>query len=138
MSAILETLALILLLGFFAGQLARRLGAPALIGMILVGIVLGPAALNLLQTNVLTAAPTFRAVAVMVILMKAGLGLDRQKLAQQGTVALRLGVLPALCEMVVVAGVAMLLLGFDVRQGLLLGAIVARSPRLSLCRACYG
>ncbi|WKT80158.1 cation:proton antiporter [Thermosynechococcus sp. PP45] len=125
MSAILETLALILLLGFFGGQLARRLGAPALIGMILVGIVLGPAALNLLQTDVLTAAPTFRTVAVMVILMKAGLGLDRQKLAQQGTVALRLGVLPALCEMVVVAGVAMLLLGFDLRQGLLLGAIVA-------------
>ncbi|AHB87626.1 monovalent cation:proton antiporter-1 (CPA1) family [Thermosynechococcus sp. NK55a] len=125
MSTILETLALILLLGFFAGQLARRLGAPALIGMILVGIVLGPGALNLLQADVLGAAPTFRAVAVMVILMKAGLGLDRQKLAQQGTVALRLGVLPALCEMAVVAGVAMLLLGFNLRQGLLLGAIVA-------------
>lgn len=125
MSTILETLSLILLLGFLGGQLARRLGAPALIGMILVGMAFGPTALNLLQPDVLAAAPTFRAVAVMVILMKAGLGLDRQKLAQQGTVALRLGVLPALCEMVIVAGVAMLLLGFDVRQGLLLGAIVA-------------
>ncbi|MFN4195429.1 MAG: cation:proton antiporter [Thermosynechococcus sp.] len=125
MSAILETLALILLLGFFGGQLARRLGAPPLIGMILVGILLGPAGLDLLHAPVLTAAPTFRAVAVMVILMKAGLGLDRQKLAQQGTVALRLGVLPALCEMAVVAGMAMLLLGFNLRQGFLLGAIVA-------------
>ncbi|XFA71879.1 cation:proton antiporter [Thermosynechococcaceae cyanobacterium Okahandja] len=125
MSSVLETLALILLLGFFGGQLVRRLGAPALIGMIVVGILLGPAVFNLLHPAVLTAAPVFRSVAVMVILMKAGLGLDRQKLAQQGTVALRLGVLPALGEMAVVALVAMGLLGFDVRQGLLLGAIVA-------------
>lgn len=125
MSTPLETLALILVLGFFSGQLVRRLGAPALIGMILVGILLGPAVMNLLHPDVLTAAPVFRAVAVMVILMKAGLGLDRQKLAQQGTVALRLGILPALCEMAVVALVAMVLLGFDLRQGLLLGAIVA-------------
>ncbi len=125
MSTSLETLALILLLGFFGGQFLRRLGAPALIGMILVGMLLGPAALNLINADVLAAAPVFRAVAVMVILMKAGLGLDRQKLAQQGTVALRLGVLPALGEMAIVALGAMALLGFDLRQGLLLGAIVA-------------
>lgn len=85
----------ILIMGFFAGQLARRLGAPPLIGMILVGIILEPQVRNLISADVLNTADELRTLAVMIILMKAGLGLDREKLAQQGTVALRLGFLPA-------------------------------------------
>jgi solute carrier family 9B (sodium/hydrogen exchanger), member 1/2 len=64
-----------------------------------------------------------------VILMKAGLGLDADKLSQQGSVALRLGFLPAACEAVVVALAAHWLLSFDLAPGLLLGCIVgAESP----------
>lgn len=119
----------ILLMGFFAGQLARRLGAPPLIGMILAGIALGPQLADLIDESVLEAADDLRLVAVMIILMKAGLGLDREKLAQQGTVALRLGVLPASIEVLVVALIAMVLFDFDVMTGLLLGCVVgAESP----------
>ncbi|MDB9374167.1 cation:proton antiporter, partial [Nodularia sphaerocarpa] len=88
----------ILMMGFFVGQLARRLGAPPLIGMIIVGMILGPQALNVINPDVLNTADDLRTLAVMIILMKAGLGLDREKLAQQGTVALRLGFLPATME----------------------------------------
>ncbi|NEQ52728.1 MAG: sodium:proton antiporter, partial [Leptolyngbya sp. SIO3F4] len=87
----LESIIWILLTGFFAGQIARRLKAPALIGMVLAGIFIGPQVGNLLSPDLLNAADALRTIAVMVILMKAGLGLDREKLAQQGTVALRLG-----------------------------------------------
>ncbi len=125
----LESLILILLLGFFGGQITRRLQAPALVGMILVGIVLGPQMGNLLSPEILGLADSLRTIAVTVILMKAGLGLDREKLSQQGTVALRLGFLPAACEAVAIALAAMFLLQFDFLTGLLLGCIIgAESP----------
>lgn len=98
----LESAIWILWMGFFVGQIARRLGAPALIGMILVGIVLGPQVRNAIAPNVLAAADDLRTIAVTIILMKAGLGLDREKLQQQGTVALHLGFLPATIEAVAI------------------------------------
>ncbi|WOB45026.1 universal stress protein [Thermoleptolyngbya oregonensis NK1-22] len=118
-----------LLIGFFAGQLARRLKLPALVGMVLAGIVLGPQVTQTLAPELLESAGVLRTIAVMVILMKAGLGLDREKLAQQGTVALRLGFLPAALEAVAIALGAIWLLGFDFATGLLLGCIIgAESP----------
>lgn len=119
----------ILLSGFFAGQIARRLGAPPLIGMILAGISLGPQLSGILTPEVLNSAGSLRTVAVMIILMKAGLGLDQEKLKQQGSVALRLGILPATCEAIVIAVGAIFLFNFDFPTGLLLGCIIgAESP----------
>ncbi|MDM9582341.1 cation:proton antiporter [Nostoc sp. GT001] len=119
----------ILMMGFFVGQLARRLGAPPLIGMILVGIILGPQVRNVISEDVLGAADELRTLAVMIILMKAGLGLDREKLAQQGTVALRLGFLPAATEAIAIAITAMIIFKFDFPTGLLLGCVIgAESP----------
>lgn len=120
---------LILVMGFFAGELARRLGAPPLIGMIGIGMIMGKEFGNLISPEVLGAADDLRLVAVMIILMKAGLGLDRSKLAQQGTVALRLGFFPASIEALVVAIASMFLFNFDFMTGLLLGCVVgAESP----------
>ena len=125
----LKSILWILLLGFFGGQLARRLQAPALVGMVLVGIALGPQGGNVISPGVLAAADDLRTIAVMVILMKAGLGLDREKLAQQGTVALRLGFLPATGEAIAVALAAMVIFQFDLATGLLLGCVLgAESP----------
>lgn len=125
----LTSLLWILIVGFFAGQVARRWQAPALVGMILAGIGLGPQGANVLGANVLAAANDLRLMAVMVILMKAGLGLDRDKLQQQGSVALRLGFLPAICEAIAVAVAAIVIFQVEVSTGLLLGCIIgAESP----------
>ncbi|MEA5505467.1 cation:proton antiporter [Halotia wernerae UHCC 0503] len=119
----------ILIMGFFGGQIARRLGAPPLIGMILVGIILGPQARNVISLDVLNAADELRTLAVMIILMKAGLGLDREKLAQQGTVALRLGFLPAITEAIAIAFAAMVIFHLEFPNALLLGCVIgAESP----------
>ena len=119
----------ILLAGFFVGQVARRLKAPPLVGMIVAGILLGPQVASVIGAETLGAADALRTVAVMVILMKAGLGLDREKLAQQGTVALRLGFLPGACEAIAIAITSIWLLNFDLPTGLLLGCIIgAESP----------
>ncbi len=125
----LESIIWILLMGCFVGQIARRLRAPALVGMTIAGILLGPQVSNVISGEVLGAADSLRTIAVMVILMKAGLGLDREKLSQQGTVALRLGFLPAACEAIAVAVAAVWLFKFDLATGLLLGCVIsAESP----------
>ena len=115
----------VLLSGLFAGQLARRLGLPPLVGMVLAGVALGPEVGAVLSQDMLSAADALRTVAIMVILMRAGLGLDREKLMQQGTVALRLGCLPALTEAIAIALMAMAWFQFDGLTGLLLGCVVA-------------
>ena len=126
---LLFSLALILLLGYFGGELARRFKAPPLLGMMLVGVVLGSEVSNLIAESVLNLADDLRTIAVMVILMRAGLGLDRDKLTQQGSVALRLGFLPALSEAIAISFMAIWLFQFDWLTGLLLGCVIsAESP----------
>jgi len=99
------------------------------VGMICTGILLGKSVSGFIPETVLQSAGEFRAIAVMVILMKAGLGLDYEKLRHQGSVALRLGFLPAICEAIMVAIVSTWLLGFDFATGLMLGCILgAESP----------
>ena len=125
----LISLVLILLIGFSSGQLVCKIGAPPLIGMILAGILIGPEIGKFISTQVLDIADDLRTIAVMVILMRAGLGLDRDKLLKQGSVAIRLGFLPALTEALAVAVIAMLLFKFNFLTGLLLGCVVsAESP----------
>ncbi|NBD31596.1 MAG: universal stress protein [Cyanobacteria bacterium] len=125
----LASFILILLLGFLGGELFRRLGTPPLLGMIAVGILLGQELTHLLDPIVMTLADDLRTAAVMVILMRAGLGLDREKLLQQGNVALRLGFLPALAEMSAIALFALLLFDLNLWMGLLLGCVIsAESP----------
>ncbi|MDV2993690.1 MAG: hypothetical protein N4J56_003344 [Chroococcidiopsis sp. SAG 2025] len=125
----LESFIWILLFGFFGGQIASRLKVPALVGMVLVGIFLGSQVANAISPSVLEAAGALRTIAVMAILMKAGLELDREKLARQGSVALRLGFLPAACESIAVALAAMTIFEFDFLTGLMLGCIIgAESP----------
>lgn len=126
---LLFSLILILLLGYLGGQVARKLNAPPLLGMMLVGILLGSEISNLIAVEVLDLADDLRTIAVMVILMRAGLGLDRDKLIKQGSVALRLGFFPALTEAIAISGLAIWLFQFNWATGLLLGCVIsAESP----------
>lgn len=127
--SLLFSMILILLLGFLGGQVARKIGTPPLLGMMIVGILLGSEVSNLITDQALDLADDLRTSAVMVILMRAGLGLDRDKLVQQGTVALRLGFLPALTEAIAISLISIWLFQFDWLTGLLLGCVIsAESP----------
>jgi solute carrier family 9B (sodium/hydrogen exchanger), member 1/2 len=126
----LDSLLWIILAGFLAGQIADRLKLPALVGMILAGILLGPQVSHRIDPQTLPVT-SLRMIAIMVIMTKAGLGLDRAKLIQQGSVALRLGILPAACEALTIAVVAMGLFHFNFSTGLLLGLVIsAESPAI--------
>ena len=127
---LLFSLVLILLGGFIGGQIARRLGAPPLLGMMLTGILLGRwQGNNLIAPEMLNLADNLRSIAVTIILMRAGLGLDRDRLLKQGNVAIRLGFLPALSEAIAVCIISLWLFDFNWTVGLLLGCVVsAESP----------
>ncbi|MGK7911029.1 MAG: cation:proton antiporter [Synechococcus sp.] len=127
MSPVLASWLWILLGGLLAGQVARRLGAPALLGAIAAGLLMAWG--RAIAPEVLGQANDLRTIAVTIVLMRAGLGLDRNKLVRQGTVALRLGILPGACEAIAIAILARFILGFDWTTGLLLGTIIgAESP----------
>ena len=115
--------------GFLAGQGADRLGLPKLIGMLTAGMVMGPYALDLLPVTMLDLSAEIRMFALLIILFKAGLGLDKQKIINQGSVAVRLGFMPAVIEATAVAVATHSIFGWDWLTSWLLGWIIcAASP----------
>lgn len=126
---ILLDLALLLGLGLLAGTLAERLGLPRLIGLIVLGLCIGPQGLDLLSAQLLSLSAELRLLALMIILLNAGLGLDRESIVSQGSVAIRLAFMPAVIEASVVAAASRWIFGWEWLYCWLLGWIVcAASP----------
>ena len=125
----LQGVLIVLSVGFLAGELASRLRLPRLIGMLIAGIAIGPSVLDLLPQPVLDVSSEIRLFTLLVILLKAGLGLDKEKILAQGSVAIRLGFLPATIEATVVAVATRYLFGWDWISAWLVGWIIcAASP----------
>jgi len=123
------SLAVVIILGLAADYLFRRLQLPGLVGMLLVGIVVGPHVLGLLRPEMMAVSADFRRIALIIILLRAGFTLRRQTLRRTARPALLMSFLPAACEMAGVALAAKYLLSFSWLQGAMLGAIVgAVSP----------
>ena len=72
----LTSLALIFLVGMLLGFIFSRLRLPGLLGMLLAGILLGPYALNLIDNSILDISASLRQLALVIILLRAGLSLD--------------------------------------------------------------
>ncbi|MDH6365378.1 NhaP-type Na+/H+ or K+/H+ antiporter [Enterococcus sp. PF1-24] len=121
----LISVALVILLALIVGGLLQKIHLPALIGLLFIGIILGPHALNLLHPNLLAISSDLREFALIVILTRAGLSLDISDLKKVGRPALLMCFLPALVEILATAILAPLLLDFTLSQALLLGSIVA-------------
>jgi solute carrier family 9B (sodium/hydrogen exchanger), member 1/2 len=122
---VIPGIVLILALGLPAGRLFERLGLPGLLGMILTGIVVGPSVLDLLAPDLLLLAGDIRMLALVIILLRAGLGLERELLARVGTTALKMGALPALFEGTAIMLVAHWALALPLPEAGMLGFILA-------------
>ena len=121
----LTSIGLLLVVGLFFGRICKRIGLPALIGMMVAGVLLGPFGLNTFSTSLLDLSAELRQVALIVILTRAGLSLDLKQLKKVGTSALLMSFLPATFEIVSIAVLAPLLLGMDLVSALVLGAVLA-------------
>ena len=80
----LTSFALVFLVGLLLGGLARKLHLPALVGMLLTGMLLGPCALHLLDDGILALSADLRQLALIIILTRAGLSLDLGDLRRAG------------------------------------------------------
>lgn len=131
----LTSLGLVLLLGMALGALAKRLGLPSLVGMLIAGMVLGPYALNLLSDSLLDISADLRQLALIIILTRAGLSLDVEALKRVGRPAVLMCFVPACFEIVGMTLLAPRLLGVSTLDAAIMGAVVgAVSPAVIVPR----
>ena len=121
----LTSLAYIFLLGLALGYFFTKLKLPALLGMLLTGIILGPYICNLIAPSLLGISVELRKIALVIILLRAGLALDINDLKKVGRPALLMCFVPACCEIGGILLVAPPLLGVSLLDAAIMGAVVA-------------
>ena len=121
----LFSLALIFLLGMILGSLFKKLKLPALLGMLLTGILLGPNFLNLLDSSILNISADLRQIALIIILTRAGLNLDIQDLKKVGRPAFFMCFIPATLEIIGMIILASYLFKLSFLDSVILGTVIA-------------
>lgn len=121
----LLSIALILLVGMSMGWICKKLKLPSLLGMLLTGIVLGPYVLNLLDASILGISAELRKMALVIILTRAGLGLNLSGLKKIGRPAFLMCFVPASFELIGVVFLAPTLMGTTVLEAAIMGAVLA-------------
>ena len=121
----LLSIALILLTGLLLGGLFSKIKLPSLLGMIIVGIVLGLHALNLIDESILNISADLRQIALVIILTRAGLSLDISDLKRVGRPAILMCFVPACVEIIGTVLLAPLLLGISTLEAAVMGSVLA-------------
>ena len=121
----LTSIAIILLLGLLVGWIFSKAKLPSLLGMIIVGIVLSPHGLNLVDESILTISGDLRQIALVIILTRAGLSLNFSDLKKVGRPAILMCFVPACIEMMGTIIFAPLLLGVSILDAAIIGSVMA-------------
>ena len=121
----LTSLALIFLVGLAMAAICQKLRLPRIIGMLITGIVLGPHVLNLLSTSILSISSELRQMALIIILLKAGLSLDLSDLKKVGRPAIMMSCIPATFEILAYVLFAPYILGISRIEAAVMGAVLA-------------
>lgn len=121
----LTSLAFIFLAGLLMAAVCKRLKLPGIIGMLITGIVLGPYVLDLLDPSILSISSDLRQMALIIILLKAGLSLDLSDLKRVGRPAIMMSCVPASCEILAFFLLAPSLLGVTRIEAAVMGAVLA-------------
>lgn len=124
-NVMLLSVSLILIVGMSMGWICQKVKLPSLLGMLLTGIVLGPYVLNLLDESILGISPELRKIALIIILTRAGLGLDVSGLKKIGRPALLMCFVPATFELLGMLLLAPKLMGISLLEAAIMGAVLA-------------
>ena len=125
----LTSLALIFLIGLAMAAICAQLKVPRIIGMLVTGVVTGPYVLDLLAPSILGISSELRQMALIIILIKAGLSLNIRDLKKVGRPAILMSFVPAVFEILAVMALAPMLLGVTVMEAAIIGAVLgAVSP----------
>lgn len=121
----LLSIALILLVGMSMSWICRKIKLPGLLGMLITGIVLGPYVLNMLDIKLLGISADLRKIALIIILTRAGLGLDLTSLKKIGRPAVLMCFVPATFELAGMLLLAPRLMGMSLLEAAIMGAVLA-------------
>lgn len=121
----LLSISLIIIISLLLGKIFNLLKLPSILGMLLTGILMGPYLLNLIDNNVLNISTELRQIALIVILIRAGLSLNIKDLKKVGKPAILLSFLPATIEVIVITFLAPLFFDISYVTALIMGSIVA-------------
>lgn len=131
----LLSIALILLVGMSMGWICRKIKLPGLLGMLITGSVLGPYVLNMLDIKLLGISADLRKIALIIILTRAGLGLDLASLKKIGRPAVLMCFVPATFELAGMLLLAPRLMGMSLLEAAVMGAVLAAvSPEVVVPR----
>lgn len=131
----LTSLAFIFLIGLSMAAICQKLKLPRIIGMLITGIVLGPYVLNLLDSSILSISSELRQMALIIILLKAGLSLNLSDLKKVGRPAIMMSCVPASFEILAFFIFAPYLLEVSRIEAAAMGAVLgAVSPAVVVPR----
>lgn len=121
----LLSISMILIVGMSMGWICQKCKVPSLIGMLATGVVLGPYVFNLLDSSILGISAELRKIALIIILTRAGLGLDLSELKKIGRPAVLMCFVPASFELIGIIILASKLMGLTILEAAIMGAVLA-------------
>lgn len=121
----LLSISMILIVGMSMGWICKKCKVPSLIGMLATGVVLGPYVFNLLDSSILGISAELRKIALIIILTRAGLGLDMSELKKIGRPAVLMCFVPASFELIGIIILASNLMGLTILEAAIMGAVLA-------------
>ena len=121
----LLSISMILIVGMSMGWICQKCKVPSLIGMLATGVVLGPYVFNLLDSSILGISAELRKIALIIILTRAGLGLDLSELKKIGRPAVLMCFVPASFELIGIIILASNLMGLTILEAAIMGAVLA-------------
>ena len=121
----LLSISMILIVGMSMGWICKKCKVPSLIGMLATGVVLGPYVFNLLDSSILGISAELRKIALIIILTRAGLGLDMSELKKIGRPAVLMCFVPASFELIGIIILASKLMGLTILEAAIMGAVLA-------------
>ena len=119
------SIAIIIFFGMLGNLIFTKLKLPGLLGMLIAGVIIGPYSLNLIDESVLTISADLRKIALIIILLRAGFGLNRKELKKVGKTAFNMSFIPGVFEGLTIAITSIWLLDLDFIRGGMLGFILA-------------
>lgn len=131
----LISLSYIIIVGLLLGSICKKIKFPSLFGMIIGGIIIGPHVLNLIDGSILNISSEIRKIALIIILIRAGLKLSLEDLKRVGRPAILMCFVPATLEVLGMILLAPKLLGLSILDAAILGAVIgAVSPAVIVPR----
>ncbi|WP_346896832.1 cation:proton antiporter [Clostridium sp. UBA7503] len=119
------SIAIIILLAIVSNFIFEKIKLPGLLGMLILGITIGPYGFNLIHGDLLNISSDLRKIALIVILLRAGMGIKTSDLKKIGKPAIKMSCIPGILEGFFIAFISTKLLGFTFIQGGILGFIIA-------------